>query len=104
MNSKDEENNLLKRLDVLEKRLESIDDSLNRLIQDAERRTERREAGWLTLAVILGGLLSISVNLWTDYYMLAVAPNINILTLVAVTVILVVVFAFFLWREIIQLR
>jgi hypothetical protein len=97
MNSKDEDSSLLNRLESMEKRLESIEISLARLVQDAERRTERREGALLVLGVLFGGLLSISVNFYTEYYMLAVSPKIDMFTLAAVTIAMVAVFGFLLW-------
>ena len=104
MSKESEDNNLLNRLENIEKRIESIEGSLARLVQDAERRTERREAAWIVIGVILGGLLSISVNFYTEYYMLAVSPKIDIATLVAVTVGLVAGFGFLLWWAINRLH
>jgi hypothetical protein len=103
MNS-DKENKLLNRLESVEKRIESIESSITRLVEAAERRTDRREAGLLVLGAIFGGLLGIVVNLWTDYYMVAIAPEINIPTLVGVTVALAAFFTYLLWWTRNQLR
>ena len=104
MNSKDEENGLLNRLESMEKRLGSIEESLARLVQDAPRRTERREVVLLFLGVVLGGLLSVSVNFYTEYYMLAVAPKIDSLTFFVVTVFFWALFGFLIWWALRQIK
>jgi len=37
--------------------------------RNAQVRQERRELGWLILGIVIGGLLSLVVNLWTSYFL-----------------------------------
>ena len=91
----EEEDSVSTHLKTIERRFETIETSLRRL----ERRNEEREAAILVLGCVLGGLLSIVVNLWTDYFILLIDPSKEalFLTVVISTVLLIGVFAY-LWR------
>ncbi|MGD9131961.1 MAG: DUF3040 domain-containing protein [Candidatus Bathyarchaeota archaeon] len=100
MSSKDEESDIQNRLERMENQLEAIEGSLASLVQDAERRTDRRESALLVIGVVLGGLVGICVNLWTDFYMMTIPPVIDITFLVffgIVSISLVALFVYLLW-------
>jgi len=92
--SHENDENLKNKFDDLENQIQAINLSLQKLLENSERQTNRREAGWLIMGVILGGLLSISVNLWTDFYMEVVKPELNLPILIVVTIFMVVFFVF----------
>lgn len=68
------ENRILHRLEAIENRIEAVESSLRNL---SEEQRKRKQMGWLVYGVVLGGLLSLCVNLWTSYFMKVVEPSLN---------------------------
>jgi len=56
---------------------------------NSKKTSKKREAGWLVIGVTLGNLLSISVNLWTDYYMEVVKVRIEFVDFVIATIFMI---------------
>jgi len=79
------QNRILNKLEAVENRIDVIETSLRNL-------SESKQRGWLIFGVVLGGLLGISVNLWTSYFMIVFEPKLSpsdwMLTLTLTTIAL----------------
>ena len=64
------QNRILNKLEAIENRIDAIETSLTNLSQS-------KQMGWLVFGVVLGGLLSVCVNLWTSYFMKVFEPKLS---------------------------
>jgi len=85
LSEEDVQNRILDKLEAIENRIDAIETSLRDL-------SKSRQMGWLVFGVVLGGLLGISVNLWTSYFMIVFEPKLSpsdwLLTLTLTTIAL----------------